>query len=152
MAANEMSMGDRMPGMVEDIKARMKEMVMTAEKEGRLDKLAQVIKQMGLDTDAKALFVAAQGYDATRGASPDELADQIVSNPKLVEIIISIAAPGEEEMEEEGMETEEKEMGGEQAVKAKLGKMKESAMSSDQEEEDMEDEEAAKAYKSKLMM
>lgn len=151
MAANEMSMGDRMPGMVEDIKARMKEMVMTAEKEGKLDKLMQVIKTMGLATDAKALFIAAQGYDATRGVSPDELADKITADPKLVEVIISIAAPGEEEMEEEEM-TEEKEMGGEQAVKAKLGKMKESAMSADQEEEDMEDEEAAKAYKSKLMM
>ena len=148
MAANEMSMGDRMPGMVEDIKARMKEMVMTAEKEGKLDKLMQVVEDLGLSTDAKALFVAAQGYDKTRGISPDDLADQIEQNPKMVDIIISIAAPGEE-AEAEDMEEAPT---GEQGVKAKLGKMEEIAMSSDQEEEDMADEEAAKAYKSKLMM
>lgn len=145
--ADDMSMGDRMPGMVEDIKSRMKEMVMTAEKEGKLDKLMQVVKDLGLSTDAKALFIAAQGYDKTRGISPDELADQIEQNPKMVDIIISIAAPGEEA----GAEEEESPTG-EQAVKAKLGAMKKSAMSSDQEEEDMADEEAAKAYKSKLMM
>jgi hypothetical protein len=156
--ADEMSMGDRMPGMVEDIKARMKEMVTTAEKEGKLDKLMQVVKKLGLSTDAKALFVAAQGYDKTRGISPDELASEIEKDPKMVDIIISIAAPGEEaEAEGEGPAETAAEGGveeptGEAAVKEKMKKMKKSAMAMDQEEEDMADEEAAKAYKSKLMM
>lgn len=148
MAADEMSMGDRMPGMVGDIKARMKEMVMTAEKEGRLDKLMEVIKTMGLATDAKALFVAAQGYDATRGVSPDELAEKITADPKLVEVIISIAGPGEEEEAEDS----EEEMPPAEDVKTKMDAMKKSAKASDMEEEDMADEEMAKSYKSKLMM
>ena len=148
MAADEMSMGDRMPGMVGDIKARMKEMVMTAEKEGRLDKLMEVIKTMGLATDAKALFVAAQGYDATRGVSPDELAEKITADPKLVEVIISIAGPGEEEEAEDS----EEEMPPAEDVKTKMDSMKKSAKASDMEEEDMADEEMAKSYKSKLMM
>lgn len=148
MAADEMSMGDRMPGMVGDIKARMKEMVMTAEKEGKLDKLMEVIKTMGLATDAKALFVAAQGYDATRGVSPDELADKITADPKLVEVIISIAAPGEEAEAEDS----EEEMPPAEDVKTKMDAMKKSAKASDMEEEDMADEEMAKSYKSKLMM
>ena len=148
MAADEMSMGDRMPGMVGDIKARMKEMVMTAEKEGRLDKLMEVIKTMGLATDAKALFVAAQGYDATRGVSPDELAEKITADPKLVEVIISIAAPGEEAEAEDS----EEEMPPAEDVKTKMDAMKKSAKASDMEEEDMADEEMAKSYKSKLMM
>lgn len=140
--ADEMSMGDRMPGMVEDIKSRMKEMVMTAEKEGKLDKLMNVIKQMGLSTDAKALFIASQAYDDTRGVTPDELADKITADPKLVEVIISVAQPGEEETEEEGTED----------VKTKMDAMKKSAKASDMEEEDMADEEMAKSYKSKMMM
>jgi len=148
MAADEMSMGDRMPGMVGDIKARMKEMVMTAEKEGKLDKLMEVIKTMGLATDAKALFVAAQGYDATRGVSPDELAEKITADPKLVEVIISIAAPGEEAEAEDS----EEEMPPAEDVKTKMDAMKKSAKASDMEEEDMVDEEMAKSYKSKLMM
>lgn len=148
MAADEMSMGDRMPGMVEDIKARMKEMVMTAEKEGKLDKLMQVIKTMGLATDAKALFVAAQGYDGTRGITPDELAEKITADPKLVEVIISVAAPGEEAEAEES----EEEMPPAEDVKTKMDAMKKSAKASDMEEEDMADEEMAKSYKSKLMM
>lgn len=148
MAADEMSMGDRMPGMVEDIKARMKEMVMTAEKEGKLDKLMEVIKTMGLATDAKALFVAAQGYDATRGITPDELAEKITADPKLVEVIISVAAPGEEAEAEEI----EEEMPPAEDVKTKMDSMKKSAKASDMEEEDMADEEMAKSYKSKLMM
>lgn len=149
MAADEMSMGDRMPGMVGDIKARMKEMVMTAEKEGKLDKLMEVIKTMGLATDAKALFVAAQGYDATRGVSPDELAEKITADPKLVEVIISIAAPGEEA---EAEDSEEEMPPAGEDVKTKMDAMKKSAKASDMEEEDMADEEMAKSYKSKLMM
>ena len=145
--ADEMSMGDRMPGMVGDIKARMKEMVMTAEKEGKLDKLMQVVKEMGLATDAKALFVAAQGYEKTRGVSPDDLADQISADPSLVEVIISIAAPGEEA---EAEDTEE--MSANENVKTKMDAMKKSAKESDMEEEDMADEEMAKSYKSKMMM
>jgi hypothetical protein len=145
--ADEMSMGDRMPGMVGDIKARMKEMVMTAEKEGKLDKLMQVVKEMGLATDAKALFVAAQGYEKTRGVSPDDLADQISADPSLVEVIISIAAPGEEA---EAEDTEE--MSANENVKTKMDAMKKSAKDSDMEEEDMADEEMAKSYKSKMMM
>lgn len=146
--ADEMSMGDRMPGMVEDIKSRMKEMVMTAEKEGKLDKLMQVVKEMGLATDAKALFVAAQGYEKTRGISPDELADQISADPTLVEVIISIAAPGEEAEAEDS----EEEMPPAENVKTKMDAMKKSAKDSDMEEEDMADEEMAKSYKSKMMM
>lgn len=146
--ADEMSMGDRMPGMVGDIKARMKEMVMTAEKEGKLDKLMQVVKEMGLATDAKALFVAAQGYEKTRGISPDELADQISADPTLVEVIISIAAPGEEAEAEDS----EEEMPPAENVKTKMDAMKKSAKDSDMEEEDMADEEMAKSYKSKMMM
>jgi hypothetical protein len=145
--ADEMSMGDRMPGMVEDIKARMKEMVMTAEKEGKLDKLMEVVKTMGLATDAKALFVAAQGYDGTRGMSPDELAEKITADPKLVEVIISIAAPGEEAEAEDA-----EEMSANENVKTKMDAMKKSAKDSDMEEEDMADEEMAKSYKSKMMM
>ena len=145
--ADEMSMGDRMPGMVGDIKARMKEMVMTAEKEGKLDKLMQVVKEMGLATDAKALFVAAQGYEKTRGVSPDDLADQISADPSLVEVIISIAAPGEEA---EAEDAEESATG--EDVKTKMDAMKKSAKASDMEEEDMSDEEMAKSYKSKMMM
>jgi hypothetical protein len=145
--ADEMSMGDRMPGMVGDIKARMKEMVMTAEKEGKLDKLMQVVKEMGLATDAKALFVAAQGYEKTRGVSPDDLADQISADPSLVEVIISIAAPGEEAEAEDS-----EEMSANENVKTKMDAMKKSAKDSDMEEEDMADEEMAKSYKSKMMM
>ena len=145
--ADEMSMGDRMPGMVGDIKARMKEMVMTAEKEGKLDKLMQVVKEMGLATDAKALFVAAQGYEKTRGVSPDDLADQISADPSLVEVIISIAAPGEEAEAEDA-----EEMSANENVKTKMDAMKKSAKASDMEEEDMSDEEMAKSYKSKMMM
>lgn len=145
--ADEMSMGDRMPGMVGDIKARMKEMVMTAEKEGKLDKLMQVVKEMGLATDAKALFVAAQGYEKTRGVSPDDLADQISADPSLVEVIISIAAPGEEAEAEDA-----EEMSAGENVKTKMDAMKKSAKDSDMEEEDMADEEMAKSYKSKMMM
>jgi hypothetical protein len=147
--ADEMSMGDRMPGMVEDIKARMKEMVMTAEKEGKLDKLVEVIKTMGLATDAKALFVAAQGYDGTRGITPDELAEKITSDPKLVEVIISVAAPGEEA---EAEDSEEEMAPASENVKTKMDAMKKSAKASDMEEEDMADEEMAKSYKSKMMM
>lgn len=144
MAANEM-----MPS-AEDIKTTINAMVDKAEAEGKLAPLSALISEMKLNTTPKALFIAAQTRDEMRGKTPDELASMLREKPTVINIILSATPPGEEEEEEMG--EEEKEMGGEQAVKAKLGKMKESAMSADQEEEDMEDEEAAKAYKSKLMM
>jgi hypothetical protein len=137
MAAEEMPSA-------EDIKSTIASIVDKAEAEGKLAPLAALISEMKLNTTPKALFLAAQSRDEMRGKSPDELASMLRSKPTVINIILST------DMEEEG--TEEESPTGEQAVKAKLGSMKAGAAASDQEEEDMQDEEAAKAYKSKLMM
>lgn len=142
-------MADEMMPSAEDIKSTISTIVDKAEAEGKLAPLAALISEMKLKTTPKELFLAAQTRDEMRGKTPDELASMIREKPTVINIILSTAPMGED-MEEEG--TEEKSPTGEQAVKDKLGAMKKSAMSSDQEEEDMADEEAAKAYKSKLMM
>jgi len=142
-------MADDMMPSVEDIKTTINTIVDKAEAEGKLAPLAALISEMKLKTTPKELFVAAQTRDDLRGKTPDELASMLREKPTVINIILSTAPMGED-MEEEG--TEEEASTGEQAVKSKLGAMKKSAMSSDQEEEDMADEEAAKAYKSKLMM
>lgn len=139
-------MADSMMPSVEDIKTTINTIVDKAEAEGKLAPLAALISEMKLKTTPKELFVAAQTRDDLRGKTPDELASMLREKPTVINIILSTTPPGEEETEEEESPT------GEQAVKSKLGAMKKSAMSSDQEEEDMADEEAAKAYKSKLMM
>lgn len=143
-------MADEMMPSAEDIKTTINTIVDKAEAEGKLAPLAALITEMKLKTTPKDLFIAAQTRDEMRGKTPEELASMLREKPTVINIILSATPPGEEDMEEEG--TEETEKTGEQAVKSKLGAMKKSAMSSDQEEEDMADEEAAKAYKSKLMM
>lgn len=149
-------MADSMPS-VEDIKSTINTIVDKAEAEGKLAPLASLISEMKLKTTPKELFVAAQTRDDLRGKTPEELASMLREKPTVINIILSTTPPGEEEPEGEGPEETAAEGGveeptGEEAVKAKMKKMKKSAMSSDQEEEDMADEEAAKAYKSKLMM
>jgi hypothetical protein len=142
----------------EDIKSTINTIVDKAESEGKLAPLAALISEMKLQTTPKALFLAAQTRDEMRGKTPDELASMLRAKPTVINIILSTDTEGEgEEPEGEGPAETAAEGGveeptGEAAVKEKMKKMKKSAMAMDQEEEDMADEEAAKAYKSKLMM
>ena len=120
-----------------------------AESEGKLEPLAAMIKELNLTTDAKALFMASQLDDKTKGKSPEELASMYKSEPAMVKIVLAkVEKPGAEMgMEEES--TSEEAM---PSVSSKMDKMKKAAEMSDMAEEGMEDDGKAKAYRMRMGM
>jgi hypothetical protein len=142
-----MSKDDSM--MASRLRETLMKIVDKAESEGKLEPLAAMIKELNLTTDAKALFMASQLDDKTKGKSPEELASMYKSEPAMVKIVLAkVEKPGAEMgMEEES--TSEEAM---PSVSSKMDKMKKAAEMSDMAEEGMEDDGKAKAYRMRMGM
>ena len=134
--------------------SRLREVLMKivdkAEAEGKLEPLAAMIKELNLTTDAKALFMASQLDDKTKGKSPEELASMYKAEPAMVKIVLAKVEKPDAEMGSSDEATSENEMP--MSVGGRMAKMKKEAEMSDMAEDGMEDDTKAKAYRMRMGM